>query len=234
MGTLVVMDGPHDLGGRDGFGSIDVEPDEPTFHEAWEAKAWALNMVAIGKLRAYNADAYRHSVERMAPSWYLSAKYYERMLTGLTSLLVERGVLTQHEIEQLAGGPIDVADPVAAGAAVTHAEASARCEPGEWPRFNIGDRVTVTAEVTPGHTRCPAYIRGGTGAIVRIYKRAYFPEWRAHSPLKRLEFTYAVEFASTELWPGTDPDRDPHQAVIVEVFESYISPSAAVARIEQP
>jgi nitrile hydratase subunit beta len=218
------MDGPHDLGGRTGFGSVNVETNEPTFHEMWEAKAWALNMVSIGKLRAYNADAYRHSLERMTADWYLSAKYYERMLTGVTTLLVEQGVLTLDEIEQRAGGPVPLADPVAVVAAVS---ASGASEPDattvddstEAPRFQVGEPVVVTVGATPGHSRCPAYLRGQRGTIVRVYTRAYFPEWRAHGPRKRREFTYAVEFEAADLWAGADAD----QTVVVEVFQSYMS-----------
>ena len=42
------MDGIHDLGGRDGFGPIVVEPDEPVFHEPWERTARAL-IIAVMK-----------------------------------------------------------------------------------------------------------------------------------------------------------------------------------------
>ncbi len=217
------MDGPHDLGGRTGFGSVNVETNEPTFHEAWEAKAWALNMVSIGKLRAYNADAYRHSLERMTPDWYLSPRYYERMLTGVTTLLVEQGVLTLDEIEQRAGGPVPLADPVApaavAPAAVVSASGTSEPDSTEPPRFQVGEPVVITVGATPGHSRCPAYLRGQRGTVLRVYTRAYFPEWRAHGPRKRREFTYAVEFEASDLWAGADPD----QTVVVEVFESYMS-----------
>jgi len=87
------MDGPHDLGGKTGFGEVTREVNEPAFHEPWEGLAWALNILAIGKLRAYKVDTYRHAVERMKPSWYGDARYYERMLAGVTTLLVEEGVV---------------------------------------------------------------------------------------------------------------------------------------------
>jgi nitrile hydratase len=73
------MDGIHDLGGMNGFGPVEVEGDEPVFHEPWEALAFALNVLGIGALRTYNADEYRHAVERMDPGHYLEAPYYERV-----------------------------------------------------------------------------------------------------------------------------------------------------------
>jgi hypothetical protein len=100
----LVMDGAHDLGGLPGQGPIVVEPNEPVFHHAWEGLAFALNMVSIGNLRAYNADAYRHSVERVPG--YLGRSYYERLLTGVTTLLVEGGVVEASQIERLAGGSV--------------------------------------------------------------------------------------------------------------------------------
>ena len=50
------MDGAHDLGGRLGFGDVTITAPEPAFHEPWEATAWALNVLAVGTLRAYKAD----------------------------------------------------------------------------------------------------------------------------------------------------------------------------------
>lgn len=96
------MDGIHDLGGMSGFGAVAVEPDEPAFHQPWEAHAYALNLLGLGVLRAYNLHEYRHAVERMDPVHYLTAPYYERWFTGVTTLLTrvpryvrgKRGVVT--------------------------------------------------------------------------------------------------------------------------------------------
>ena len=50
-------------------------------------------------LNVFNADEYRHAIERMAPIHYLQARYYERVLTGVTTLLVEKGVLDLSDLE---------------------------------------------------------------------------------------------------------------------------------------
>jgi len=39
------MDGPHDLGGKIGFGEVTREANEPAFHQPWEGLAWALNVL---------------------------------------------------------------------------------------------------------------------------------------------------------------------------------------------
>jgi len=41
------MDGVHDMGGMDGFGKVEPEPDEPVFHERWEGRVLAMNRVAV-------------------------------------------------------------------------------------------------------------------------------------------------------------------------------------------
>lgn len=207
------MDGAHDLGGKTGFGDVRIARHEPTFHETWEATAWALNVLAIGTLRAYKPDTYRHAVERMEPTWYLRARYYERTLTAVATLLVERGLISLDDLEQRAGGQIPLSEPVAALPDVQTEDTLAT-----QPRFRRGDAVAVIAKPTPGHTRCPAYVRGRRGVVRRVYPLAYYPELRAHSTVKRREHSYAIEFQASELWA----DGDPHQSVLVELFESYL------------
>ena len=36
------MDGVHDMGGMDGFGKVEPEPNEPPFHARWEGRVLAL------------------------------------------------------------------------------------------------------------------------------------------------------------------------------------------------
>jgi nitrile hydratase beta subunit len=207
------MDGVHDLGGKAGFGKVVREPKEPVFHHPWEGLAWALFVLSVAKLRAYKADTYRHAVERMEPGWYLRARYYERMLTGVTTLLIERGVVPHEELERRAGGRVPVSDAVASLPVL-------QSEHSETPqaRFVPGDKVRVVALPTPGHTRCPAYVRGRLGTVRLVFPLAYYPELLAHSSVKRREHSYAVEFAATDLWA----EGDASQTVLVELFESYL------------
>src|SRR6185436_1798858 len=128
-------------GGKTGFGEVTREVNEPVFHQPWEGLAWALNVLSIAKLRAYKSDTYRHAVERMKPSWYNDARYYERMLAGVTTLLVEQGVVSLEDLFPWF---------------VFHSETPEA-------RFSPGDTVRVIAKATRGHTRCPAYIRGKEG-----------------------------------------------------------------------
>src|SRR5262244_540143 len=97
-----------------GFGAIEVERGEPVFHERWERRAFGLNLLGLAVLRAYNVHEYRHAVERMDPAHYLAASYYERVLTGVATLLVEKGVVAREDLEARARGRFPLARPAAA------------------------------------------------------------------------------------------------------------------------
>lgn len=91
------MNGAHDLGGMDGFGPIDPEPNEPVFHTEWERRAFALT-VALGYSGLWNLDMTRWAREQMEPADYLRTSYYEHWLFGLETLLREKGLLNAEEI----------------------------------------------------------------------------------------------------------------------------------------
>ena len=48
------MDGVHDMGGMDGFGKVEPEPNEPVFHHRWEGRVLAMSR-AIGVFRAWRS-----------------------------------------------------------------------------------------------------------------------------------------------------------------------------------
>src|SRR6201996_9703281 len=126
------MDGMHDLGGKQGFGKVRHTPDAPAFHAEWEMRVHALYSLAV-RLGIFNMDEYRHAIERMEPRLYLSASYYERSLTSLATLCVEKGILTRSELESRAQGVFPLATPSAPG----RSNAMAR------DQFKPGDRVKV-------------------------------------------------------------------------------------------
>lgn len=87
----------HDVGGMQGFGAVEQEADEPPFHADWEAHVFALNRALIGR-GVYNLDEFRDAIERMPPQQYLASSYYERWFHAVTTLLVEKGVLSAQEV----------------------------------------------------------------------------------------------------------------------------------------
>lgn len=206
------MRGIHDLGGMYGFGPIERELDEPVFHEPWQATAFSVLMAAGTKLEGLNVDQYRHSVERMAPSHYLSVHYYERMLTGITTLLVEQGVLDLADLEQRAGGSFPLALPIAA-------EPLAALRPQLEARFRVGQQVRVRQYSPKGHTRAPSFCRGKSGVVLRVAPKFSFPDTSAHGGELREEHTYHVEFTARELWAEDGANKD---SVVVDLWDSYL------------
>src|SRR5204862_6787359 len=134
------MDGMHDLGGRQGFGPVRYTVNARAFHAPWEVRVNSLYAFAV-RLGIFNMDEYRHAIERMEPRHYLTASYYERSLTGLATLLIEKGVLTLEDLERRAQGAFPLSLPSARG----------RTNVATRERFKAGDRVRVQSEGVPGH-----------------------------------------------------------------------------------
>ena len=201
------MDGMHDLGGKQGFGPVRHSPDAAVFHAEWEKRINALYGLAV-RHGVFNMDEYRHAIERMEPKHYIGAGYYERTLTSLATLCVEKGVVSQAEIEALAAGVFPLARPLGPG----------RSNVATRQPFQCGDRVRVRADHVSGHVRMPSYIRGKTGVVVKQSPLYPFPDAHAHGVPSEDEPTYDVRFASRDLWPDAADEAWVH----VGVFQSYL------------
>jgi hypothetical protein len=201
------MDGVHDLGGKQGFGRVRHDTDAAVFHAGWEKRINALYGLAV-KHGIFNMDEYRHAIERMEPRHYMSAGYYERTLTSLATLCVEKGVVTRAELEARAGGLFPLALPPGPGRSNVPTRSS----------YQPGDRVRVLADHVSGHVRMPGYIRGKVGVVVGVSPRYPFPDAHAHGVPAQDEPTYDVRFNSAELWPDAADAAQVH----VGVFESYL------------
>ena len=61
------MNGVHDMGGMDGFGKVEPEPNEPMFHTEWEGRVLAM-VRAMGAAGAFNIDTSRFYRETLPPA----------------------------------------------------------------------------------------------------------------------------------------------------------------------
>jgi len=201
------MDGVYDLGGKQGFGKVRYTLCAPAFHAPWEVRVNSLYSFSV-RSGFFNMDEYRHAIERMEPLHYLTASYYERSLTGLATLLIEKGIVTQDELELRAEGGFPVSTRGAQG----------RTNVPTRQRFKPGDRVRVRPDCVPGHVRMPAYVRGKTGVVVSESPLYPFPDAHAHGVEAQDEPTYDVRFRSEDLWP------DSVEAALLHVglFQSYL------------
>lgn len=205
------MDGVHDLGGIDGFGRVDHAETEPFFAADWERRTFRMMIGSLGPLDV-NGGMFRHSIERMDPAHYLSSSYWEHWLTGVTTSIVEAGVVTREELDQRAGGHFPLSGP---DLGKLPDDLDARTE----PRYAVGDAVRVREWHPAGHTRAPRYVQGKTGTVLRIDPVGNVPDIEAHGGGFVSDPIYSIRFTSRELWGEGGNDRE---VVHVDLFERYL------------
>ena len=171
--------------------------------------------VAVAARRVANTHAFRHAIERMDPAHYLSSSYYEHWLTGIATMLVEKGLVAREEL----ASRVPVGFPLGRPATALAPDAKPS---GETARFKVGDRVSVRNHHPQGHTRCPRYLRGRHGVVVRVDRRHALPDVAAHTDRRCEQYTYCVRFEGSELWGD---DAGSAEAVYVDLWESYLGPS---------
>ncbi len=195
------MNGVHDMGGMEGFGPLPLEPNEPIFHGDWEKRALALTL-ATGSLGQWNIDASRHARERSPARTYIRESYYERWMTGLETLLVERGLLSRAELASgQPAGPTSLKPvaPEAVPGILARGGPTERAS-GKPARFQVGQRVRALNIQPTGHTRLPRYLRGKVGVIGLDHGLHVFADSNAHFQGEDAQHLYNVVFDVAEVW----------------------------------
>ncbi|MAH83694.1 MAG: nitrile hydratase subunit beta [Rhodospirillaceae bacterium TMED8] len=216
------MNGPHDLGGQHCLGPITPqhEYEEPTFHHEWERRAFALTLTC-GFLKCWNIDEARHARERQHPVHYLRNTYYENWLTGLETLLVEKGLITCEELAS--GESLDRVKGYDVPNGEKALELIAKGGPSNMdenfpPNFTVGERVRVLNNHANRHTRVPRYTRGKIGVIDRLHGVHIFADENAIG-IKRGAHIYSIRFESRELWGSGAKKGNP---VFVDLWEPHL------------
>lgn len=224
------MNGPHDLGGRAGFGPIDPQtsgsaPDTPVFHHPWEGRALGLTLCSAA-LGHWTLDTSRHARESLHPVTYYTASYYQIWFEALCALLQNAGEVSA---EELATGIAitpgsrpekrlnadQVRGVLSKGGPVTR--------PAQAPaKFEVGAQVVTCSDVPLGHTRMPSYARGKTGVITHIHGCHVFPDTNAHGGGEQPTWLYAVEFTGEALWGS---GAEPGTTVAIDAWERYLDPA---------
>ena len=91
------MNGVHDMGGAQGYGSVWREPNEPVFHADWERQAMGLT-VLMGACGQWNIDQARSTRESLPPALYLTSSYYQIWIEALERLMLARGLVQPEEL----------------------------------------------------------------------------------------------------------------------------------------
>lgn len=216
------MNGVHDMGGMDGFGKVEPEANEPTFHHEWEARVMAM-VRAMGANGGLNIDSQRFARESLPPEVYLASSYYKKWFLAIENQLVERNMVGADELE--AGHSLHQSPPLLRGPFTL--DDVKRCEVrgsfGREPQgpaiFKPGDRVRAKNINPLTHTRLPRYVRGHTGVVEHINGCHVFPDTNAHFKGDHPQWLYTVVFDARDLWGD---DADPTLKVSIEAFEPYL------------
>lgn len=215
------MDGIHDLGGRQGFGEVEVDEPEEQFHAPWEARVRGM-VNAMSRAPDWTLDWFRHCRELIEPADYLTRPYFDQWLQAYGAMLVNSGYATVAELASgksaapIAGlpapmAPKDVKNARLGAKRYDHAIAQA-------PVYTPGDAVRAKSHGATGHTRLPAYVRGRVGRITRQHGAHVLPDANARGE-KRYEHLYTVVFEAAELWAEAQGRKE---QVYLNLWESYL------------
>ena len=214
----------HDMGGMHGFGPVEVEPNEPVFHDEWEGRVLAMQR-AMGFTRLWTIDGGRASLETLPPITYLQSSYYQRWFLGLERRVVTHGLVGADEIA--AGRSLRAGVRLNRKLAVEDVPRVLNRgnfdRPAQAPaRFKEGDRVRARNINPATHTRLPRYARGKTGVVEAIRGCHVYPDTAAIGAGDDPQWLYTVVFTARELW---GEEADPNVKVSIEAFEPYLDPA---------
>jgi nitrile hydratase subunit beta len=215
----------HDMGGVEGFGKVEPEPNEPVFHATWEGRVMAMTR-AMGANGGINIDMQRFARESLPADVYLESSYYKIWQLGLENLLIERGLVRADELQS--GHALRPGTPLERGP-FTRDDVSRVMTRGRFDRpapspaaFKIGDRVRTRTIDPKTHTRLPRYVRGHIGVIEIVHGCHVFPDSSALGRGDDPQWLYTVVFDGRELWGA---ESDPAVKISIDAFEPYLEPA---------
>ena len=221
------MDTVHDIGGRQGFGPVrwQNDHDEETFHEEWQARAWAMCMCMFaawrGNPEVWTLDWFRHVRERIDPIDYLTRNYYDQWVQSLAATLIDNGTI---RLEELLPGSATCETPAMADVSTQKSGRTAEkslTDRNDEPAFSVGQKVRTKMSIAAFHTRLPAYVRGRVGVIGDHHGSQPLADASARGVIKP-EPLYTVAFEAADLWPEEQASRD---RVFIDAWESYLEPA---------
>ena len=203
--------GPHDVGGLASLlddGPLDITGGPPPAF--WERRTHALlvQLVATKNLRT---DELRRGIEELDERRYRSWGYYDKWAASIATMALERGLLTEDELNDALGRD-------KSGAVVSFAQGAVvkvlPDEPGvsHWRR---------------PHMRVPGYVFGAVGVVERLVGSFGDPEFLAFRGSAAEQPLYRVKFTQAALgWSGEGAEEEAAgvapSTVEVEVYGSWL------------
>lgn len=242
----------HYLGGLENLGPIEFQ--KRVFVQPWEERIFGIHVAMMGlsnhlkeTLPKYPIDQVpttfkdywtwahlRTGAEGMNPFDYFKYRYYEKWLGGISGYFVEKGYITQDQLESrtavyLADGNMDDAPLPVGGDVAIDNQIIKYLEEGDSPKrdlpeaplFGVGDSVLIKNVPAEAHTRVPGHLRGKKGVVSEVYEGAftYFVDTGPDgigTPMP----VYAVSFDPADIWGETM--SDPNSTVYADLFQSYL------------
>ena len=218
---------PHVVGGIDGLGPINIEQDEPVFHTDWERRVFGAFFSTWGTVT--NLDEVRDARERIPPDVFYASTYYERWVDSLEMLLLEKGVVSSHELAEAQqryrtdpGAPLPTNnDPERVDRAlrVLYEGGDGWRDIEAEPAFAVADQVVTKPSGWPGHTRLPRYVLGKRGVVELVHDAYVLPDSNHAGRGEYAQHVYAVRFEATELW---GPAAEPGTSVTIDLWECHL------------
>lgn len=215
------MDGIHDLGGKQGYGPIDVDHGDHVAMADWEARMWAVAQTC--RAPDWTTDWWRHITERIDPAVYLAIPYFEKWMLTYTTGLITSGILTLDDV--IAGHTSRTGkapDPQSVEDVMQAVKAARAVQPrendGPSPAFQVGQKVGTLRDISADHTRLPAYAQGRVGHILAGHGTRTFPDLSAKG-IEEPDHLYTIVFTAKELWGDEACETD---TVRLDLWERYL------------
>jgi nitrile hydratase len=219
------VDGIHDLGGKEGYGPIQIDEDSDAFHHDWEGREWGIAQSA--RTPGITIDWWRHCRELIMPVDYIGRAYFDSWAQTDFSTYIEAGWFTMDEVvvgKSRSGDSGRGAPPPAMTVAEVLEEDRAHAyrfdaEIDAAPAFRVGQRVITARHGHSGHTRLPQYARGSVGTVQAHHGAHVFPDLSA-TGTEVHQHCYSIAFEAGELWPEA---RHPKDRIYLDLWESYLA-----------
>jgi nitrile hydratase beta subunit len=231
----------HNLGGLEGLGPVTFE--KRVFVEPWEKRIFGIHvaMMALSsqlplapapsafKTEWTWADL-RKGAESLNPLDYFKYRYYEKWLGGISGYFVEKGYITEAELEartqQILADPAAArkqgGDPAIDTRITTYLVEgdSPKRDTNVAPRFAAGDTVVVKNPPTIEHTRLPGFLRNRVGIVDMVYPATYtYLTSTGPDGIGPAMPVYSVRFDPEQIWKG---NTENNVTIYADLFEAYL------------
>jgi nitrile hydratase len=242
----------HHIGGLEGLGAVDFQ--KHVFVAPWEERIFGIHVAMMGLSNHLDQanPAYpikqvptafkdfwtwghlRMGAEGMNPFDYFRLRYYEKWLGGISGFFVDKGYITQEELDTRTalyledGNLKDAPLPQKPNAAIDE-QVMRYLRQGDSPqrplksaaKFAAGAKVMVKDVPPVAHTRLPGHLRGKPGTVRLIYPEAYAYFFSTGPDgLGEPMPVYLVSFEPKVIWG--EALADPHATFYADLFETYL------------